>query len=279
MLLPVFGLAISGSAGATSWDTITTGISLTSAGASIYCGSGGAVCNTTGTGLTGTVMTMRAYSTPTLNSVANTSNNDTGNWINAQLAIYAGAGTGISNTLQGATDQGTPQHAIDNYGATDILVIDFGSANWDVSSFSLGYTCNMGTSSGSSCSGGSTVNVEAWVGGTSAINFNTAAFSGSATGASITGTGATFSELTLTNDPGGTGVRTDISNPTNKLGRYLVITGDLSSYSDSFKVSGVVATQSTGVPLPGTAPLFMLGLLALGYASRRRRPMAIRAAA
>ena len=68
-------------------------------------------------------------------------------------------------------------------------------------------------------------------------------------------------------------MRSDSTNP-SPVGRYLVIAGSLASYTDAFKISGISAyqvTPPTGVPLPGSAPLFMLGLLALGFASRRRQ--------
>ena len=271
MLLPLVGLAVSAPVAALSWDTATTGIGLTAAGASIYCGSGGTLCNTTGTGLSGSVISMRAYSTPTA-TTTNTSPGESGNWLNAQIAIYGGNGVGISNTVSGGGgavgETGTPQHAIDNYGVNDILVIDFGTNNWDVSSFSLGYACTMVTpATGSSCAGTTSVNVSAWVGGTSAINFNNVSFTGTGAAATLAG----FTALNLSPDPGGSGIRTE-TPATSTLGRYLVISGDLAGYTDSFKVSGVVASQgSTGqAPIPGTVPLFALGLLALAFAYRRR---------
>ena len=265
VLLPLIGLAFAVPASAATWNT-TNNIGLTSG--SIYCST--TTCQTTASGLTGSIITMTAYSTPTLQSSTTTSPTDTGNWLNANIAIYGGNGVGISNSPQGATDTSVPQHAIDNNGVDDILVVDFGSNNWDVSSFSLGYTCAM-NSTASGCVG-STVNVAAWVGGTSAVNFNTfGGFSGNGAAATLPG----FSALTLSPDPGGSGMRTDTTVP-NPVGRYLVITGDLARYTDSFKVSGITATQSTPpggtVPLPGTVPLLGFGLLAMTWASRRRAP-------
>lgn len=267
VLIPLLGLAFAAPAEAVTWGTTTSiGLASTSMGSSIYCST--TTCQTSASGLTGSVITMRAYSTPTLQTTSGVSPVDTGNWINAQLAIYGGSGVGISNSLQGSTDTTSPQHAIDNYGTNDILVIDFGSNNWDVTSFSLGWTCAM-TSTGTCGTSGGNVNVDAWVGGTSSINFNSVAFSGGVPAIA----GQTFTQLSLTPDIGPTGTRLDNTNP-NPLGRYLVVAGSLANYTDAFKFSGVVANQATppsGVPLPGTVPLFMLGLLALGYASRRRQ--------
>lgn len=259
-LMPLAGLAFALPAGAVSWTT-TNSVALGVTGGSIYCST--ATCQTSATGLTGSVMSMRAYSTPTVG----TPTPENGNWLDAKIAIYGGGGVGISNTLQ-TGENSTPQHAIDNRLVNDILVVDFGSNNWDVSSFSLGYACTI-DSAGTGCTG-STVNVSAWVGGTSAVNFNTTAFSGSGSSATLPG----FQALTLSNDPGGVGVKTDVTNP-SPVGRYLVISGDLGNYSSAFKVSGITAVQITppaSVPLPGTLPLVLLGLLALTMAGRRRAP-------
>jgi hypothetical protein len=243
-------------AGAVNWTT-TNGIGLGAIGGSIYCST--TTCSTSTSGLTGSVMTMNAYSTPT----SGTPTPENGNWLSAKIAIYGGSGVGITNQLQGSAETSTPQHAMDNRLVNDILVVDFGSSNWDVSSFSLGYACTI-DSAGTGCTG-STVNVSAWVGGSSAINFNTMAFSGSGSSATLPG----FQALTLSNDPGGTGTKTE---STSYLGRYLVISGDLGGYSSAFKISGLSAVQVTPpgqVPLPGTLPLFCLGLLALTLLHRR----------
>ncbi|MGQ0651210.1 MAG: hypothetical protein ACT4P4_02905 [Betaproteobacteria bacterium] len=260
-LVGLAALAGSLTAHAVSWTT-TNSVALGVAGGSIYCST--TTCNTSGSGLTGSVMQMSAYSTPS----SGTPTPESGSWIDAKIAIYGGYGAGITNTLQSSsTEAGYPQHAMDNRVVNDILVVDFGSNNWDVSSFSLGWACTI-DSYGTGCSG-STVNVAAWVGGTGAIDFNTVAFSGTGSSATLPG----FQALTLSNDPGGTGVKTD---STSHLGRYLVISGDLGGTSSAFKVSGLSAVQVTvpppqGVPAAGTLPLLLLGAAALGATLRRRR--------
>src|SRR5947207_14710590 len=138
LFIALLGLAASLPAAAVTWTT-TTSIGLTAAGGSIYCST--TTCQTSSSGLTGSVMTMNAYSTPTLGT--STSTPDSGNWLTAKIAIYGGYGVGISNTVQGTTDTTSPQHAIDNRGVNDILVVDFGSSNSDVRSFSLGWTCTI----------------------------------------------------------------------------------------------------------------------------------------
>lgn len=260
LLIGVAVLGASLAAHAASWTT-TNSVALGVTGGSIYCST--TTCAASSSGLTGSVIQMSAYSTPTSGSPTP----ENGNWIDAKIAIYGGNGVGISNTLQSTTETSTPQHAIDNRTVNDILVVDFGSNNWDVSSFSLGYACTI-DSYGTGCSG-STVNVSAWVGGSAAIDFNTVAFSGSGSSATLPG----FQALTLSNDPGGTGTKAD---STSYVGRYLVISGDLGGTSSAFKVSGLSAVQVTvpppqGVPAAGTLPLLLIGTLALGAMLRRRR--------
>jgi hypothetical protein len=216
---------------------------------------------------------------------------DDGNWLNAKIAMYGSSGIGISNTVQaGTADTAAPQHAIDNRGVNDILVVDFGSNNWDVSSFSLGYTCQMADMPNSSdvpsCLGGAgpggtsgPVNVDAWLGGSAAINFNNVSFVGGAPVAGGTQGGVPspggFQTLTLSPDPSNSGLRTDSTSP-SPVGRYLIIAGSLAGWKDAFKVSGISATQVPGgpgggtAPLPGSAPLIAVGLMALAWVSRRR---------
>lgn len=255
-LIPLLGVGIALPAGAVSWNT-TGSIGLTSG--SIYCST--TTCSTSSSGLSGSVIKMSAFATP----AAPTSGTpvDTGNWVTSRIAMYGG-GVGAANYNE--TDV-SPQHAIDNWYTNDLLVVDFGSDNWDVSSFSIGWSCTV---SGSTSCSGSTVNPSAWVGGTGAINFTTIGFSGNGSSATLPG----FQALTLTPDAGGTGVRTDTTNP-SPLGRYLIIAGDLADYTSAFKVSGISAAQVTppppgAVPIPGTLALLVLGLLALTLASRRR---------
>lgn len=268
VLIPLVGLAIAAPAGATSWNT-AIGVGLTAVGGSIYCGTStstlAATCQSSGSaGLQAGFVTLTGYSTPGPEVDTTTSPTDSGDWLDARIAIYSGGGVGISNMVEpNASETSVSEHAIDNNGINDMFVVDFGSNNWDVSSFSLGYVCNA---SNDVCSG-ATVNVAAWVGGSSAIDFNTVSFSGEGAAATLPG----FSSLAFSPDPGGTGTRTET---TSAMGRYLVIAGDLARYTDAFKVSGVAATQFTppggSVPLPGTVPLIVLGLLALTWASRRR---------
>ncbi|MCC7487911.1 MAG: VPLPA-CTERM sorting domain-containing protein [Burkholderiales bacterium] len=265
----VAGLSLSASAGAASWGSFNS-VGLTSG--SIYCST--TTCQTTTAGLTGSIITMSAYSTPTLNASGTSSPVDTGNWLDARIRIYSGSGGGIAianNVQPSTTEASSPQHAIDNRGVNDLLVVDFGSDYWDLSSFTIGYACKMYGASSSDTSpscNGSSVNVDAWLGGSGAIDFNTVSFAGGVP------TGG-FTQLTLNPDIGGTGLRNDTSNP-DVVGRYLVIAGSLGGYKDAFKVTGIEAEYTppppppggNNVPLPGSVPLLAAGLVGL-WASRR----------
>ena len=290
----------------TNAGTAATGTLINNAGAPapVYCNSSG--CQATAPG--GTYVTITAWSTPApVGGIAgnSTSPTDTGNWLPAFLAIYGGNGIGISNTQEGTGATAAapetyaqltcssgcpasnpehvgnaPQHAIDNRGIDDILVVDFGTSGWDVTSFNLGYTCSINAAG--TC-GTTSVAVEAWMGGANgaAINFATESFNTNGIGA-IPQIGG-FTRLTgLTPDPVTGNVA--ISAPGTVTGRYLIITGALGAgtagdlgtgvngYSDAFKISSIVATGGLGpqgVPTPGSFALLALGLFALTFARRR----------
>ena len=255
----VLALVAAVPAHATTWTTANN-VALGVTGGSIYCSTTN--CQTSASGLTGSVIALSAYSTPTNSNVTV----DGGNWIDAKIGIYAGSGIGVSNVLQAGETNSVAQMAIDNRGSNDMLVVDFGSDNWDVSSFNVNWACTINADH--NCSG-PTVHVAAWVGGTGTIDFNSVSFSGEGSSATLPG----FQKLSLSNNPGPAGIRAD---STSHVGRYLVITGDLGDYSSAFMVSGISAVQivappTQGVPAAGSLPLLAIGALALGAMLRRRR--------
>jgi hypothetical protein len=181
--------------------------------------------------------------------------------------------TGITNVKQtfnsslGVPSEGTgsPQHAIDNRGVNDMLVVDFNPNNvagqdyWDVSSFFLGWTCqmlnysnaNLNNNTGICPSGqvGDPVNADAWLGGTGAINFNSVSFDASGV---PTIAGQTFKTLALNPDGTiGTGARNNNGITDGAVGRYLVIAGSLSGHTDAFKVKSISAAMTTPRPPNG----------------------------
>ena len=303
------GMLIWNSAGAVTWATDrTTGIPL--ALGSIWCST--TACNTTG--LTGTVIKMTAYSTKNIAATNSgiTSPDDSGTWMKAQIDMYSG-GVGITNVKQtfstslGVPSEGTgtPQHGMDNRGVNDILVVDFNPNNvagqdyWDVSSFFLGWTCQLLNSSNPNSNANSSngvnicpsgqvgdpVNADAWLGGIGTIDFTNVSFNASGV---PTIAGQTFKTLELGPAPGltgtaGVGARDNSTATKDFVGRYLIIAPSLSGYTDAFKVKSISATMTTPppppngnqVPVPGSLPLVGLALMALAWVSRSRRLRAI----
>jgi hypothetical protein len=308
MLSILAGVAVWGSAGAIEWATNRSS-SIPLNLDSIWCSTTACNKTATGTGLTGSVIKLTAYSTQIISATnsGNASPDDSGTWVKAQIDMYSD-GVGITNVRQtfsssaGVASEGTgsPQHAIDNRGVNDILVIDFNPRNtvgqdyWDVSSFYLGWTCQMlnnATATVNSNSGicptstpnqvGKAVNADAWLGGTSEItNFLNMSFSG---GVPTIG-GQTFTSLALNPDGTiGVGARNNSGATDLAKGRYLIIAPSLAGHTDAFKVKSISASMTTPppppnghqVPVPGSVPLVGLALLALAWVSRSRRLRAI----
>ena len=207
-----------------------------------------------------------------------------GTWSAAHVNQYGG-GLGIQNNKDESAGYATnssaaPQHAIDNNGAIDIMVFSLlkngVATSFNPTTFKFGYTNNDS-------------DVQAWIGGnTVAFDPANACLVGCLTAAkNITNTLSGFTEITntiapTTPDVGGAATGTNIVAGTteyfntSQTGKYLVMTGNLglgaiSGGNDFFKISGLAINQSIGIaPSPATAPLLLLGLMALGYARRRR---------
>lgn len=274
--------------GATTWGYAFNSVDMTVQGGSIYCGSNPDSCQAgNSAGLSGSIMKMTAYSTPTEIKNADGTPNvnalppDVGSWVAARMRIYGDSGLGISNNVEpNSSETSASEHAMDNNGVNDILVVDFNPLNlanqnsWDVTSFELGYLCNA---LNDACSG-ATVDVQAWIG--SSFPNTAAGFSGNEGAATLPG----FTALSFTNN--GASTATVRNETTTAVGRYLVITGDLSRNKDAFKLKGITANKvppppppdGNQVPLPGSVPLVGLALLALAWVSRSRRlrPIPIR---
>jgi hypothetical protein len=175
----------------------------------------------------------------------------TGNFQSATLGLYGG-GLGITAT----DDSGSPNHAIDNAGRDNFLLLEFDSNLHRLTSFSIGWHQNDS-------------DVQIWVGGPTAAGLNLALANG-CSGHNCTV--ADFAALGFVQLPLFSNAQDFVSNPVNTatLGRYVLIAGQLGSDQDDyFKLYNVTNVEVT-VPEPATLGVMLAGLAGL-LAARRRR--------
>lgn len=188
-----------------------------------------------------------------------TSGNDlTGAFVTAYVGLYDG-GLGISNPSESPTPPATsPNHAIDNNGRDDFLLMEFDDPNHLFTGFQIGW---MNSDS----------DVQVWVGGPTASGFSLASSSVTCGGAcdpeDLAALGfvplAVFENVALNTMQN---VMTTIS------GRYVLIAGQSGEYDDYFKVDAARASDVSQVPEPSSLSLALAGLaVLLAFARRRRR--------
>ena len=232
------------------------------------CGGGATSCKysflSNSGGLT---LKVHAFSTPNNTSPDST---PSGLWRNANLQNYSGD-FGITN-LVGDYGEGTsPEHAVDNDGAYDVMVFELPTGKtWDIEGFRLGWASESGN--------GVSADVQTWIGGGQGpINWNQVCFSGCGAGELVSGMG--FKDITSAmqgvNYNGGDNNVPEgqtITFSGTQTGRYLVMSGKLGDSKDAFKPEFLKAfgTTITQTPLPGT--LALLGLGFAGLVAARRRP-------
>lgn len=277
---------IAGMANATQY-TWNTGGSLSPGSGTDCAGPGTVKCKTTFTSTSGGLtLTAQSYSTHA------TSGTGSANWDEANIATYSG-GIGISN-VHDSNDTSVPYHAIDNSGVKDVLVFELPTGyTWNPNAFKIGWEYTTAEGKPNSFSADS--DVKAYIGNTEpagggSFDFRNACFSATnCAGTTLASLGFTditpgipvVSGGTMSPDgasaAGGQNVPANVSVPLNTLntGRYLVLSGDLTSSNDFFKINQLIANGVTQVPAPGTLALFALGLLLLFRFRGHSRPASL----
>ena len=255
-------------AAATEWTFPSTNTNVTVTD----CGGGATSCKYSFLSTTGNLtLKVHAFSTAS-NSSPNS--NPSGTWKNANLQNYSGD-FGITNLVSDANEcvGCSPEHAVDNDGAYDIMVFELPTGmTWDIEGFRLGWASESGN--------GVSADVQTWIGGgQAAIDFTQVCFTGCAKPL-VSGTGNLgFKDITsamqgVTYNGGDNNVPEGqtITFAGTQSGRYLVMSGKLGDSKDAFKPEYLKAfgTTITQTPLPGT--LALLGLGFAGLVAARRRP-------
>jgi hypothetical protein len=237
-----------------------------------------------------------AYSTTGVSGAGSKGALDGSSWLAAQLQGYSGSGFGVRNgcgalgvcSRRDTNEGSTPEHAVDNEQAVDIVVFELPTipnVTWSFASLSVGYTSND-----------SSPEVNVWIGGgglgqnydfsnTCFINCTTPGESGLiqrgftyAGRVDFNTNGNTHSNAKINAADSGSGLFDN--RDASAVGQYIVIASSANAAKwDAFKISGLKANKidvppppDTGqVPEPGSLMLLGSGVLGLAWLRRRRQ--------
>jgi len=208
-------------------------------------------------GSAGNQLTFYASNAPTeailARSYATTNTDGTGAFQAATTTLWSG-GIGIKAPGE-SNETSSPNHAIDNDGKDNFLLLEFDSDYHRLTQFGIGWYSGD-------------ADVQIWVGGPQSAGLNlTTACGGACSVSQLTSLG--FTQLPVFNNvQNDADLTIDVS--TNVLGRYVLVAGKVGDSNDYFKLDTISNTEVT-IAEPGTIALSVVGLAALWGARRRRR--------
>ncbi len=162
--------------------------------------------------------------------------------------------------IYASDDSGSPNHAIDNKGKDNFLLVEFDDPNYALTAFRIGW---MDTDS----------DVEIWIGGNDlgpgfSLKSSVAPCAAGSSACEYADLGALgFTKIGVFEN---VVVNSWTATNSDVTGRYVIIAGQFGEWDDYFKLSGLRGA-AIEVPEPSTMMLFGAGLAGLGLLRRYRR--------
>lgn len=183
-----------------------------------------------------------------------TNTNGTGAFDTGYVQNWSG-GVGV----WASDDSGSPQHAVDNNGKDNFLLVEFDNPNYLLTAFQIGWYQ-------------SDADIEVWVGGADlGDNFSLEDSGGLCTNAcdytDLAALGFTKITPVFQNVVVGSWVTVN----TDVTGQYVIFAGEYGEADDYFKLAGIRGQEEIEVPEPGSMLILSSALVMLGAGALRRR--------